>query len=792
MEENNTITAPNDRGMLDKLSFAILSVVAFLVPIFFLPVAFISSQFATSLLFGFGIILSALIYIVSALMSGSLEIPQPAKYMLWLTGLVPLVYVLAGVSNGFSRMVFLGYTFDISTVGFVLLSFVYLFLVSTLFKSKNRIFYSYIAFVVSTLLLAVFIIVRMIFGVKVLSFGIFNELTSTPVGTWNNLGIFFGIATLLSLMTYQMLRTSRLVKILLSLALLVSLFFLALINFTTIWMVVGSCSLLYIIYSVFTQTSSDMVSGWVSRIKRIPLYPAIVVIIAVIFSIWSSTVGTYLTNKMKISSIDVRPSLSVTMDIARNTIKTRPLFGSGPNTFVTQWLSYKPNDITTTVFWNTDFAYGIGLIPTFAVTTGLIGVLSWLIFFGCYLYLGIKSIFTKIEDYFTRYLVVSSFFISLYLWVMSWVYVPSAVVFILTFFFTGLFMASLYLAGIVGTRVHTFSLNPRLGFVTSFMLVAVFIACGALGYGLYKNSESLWYFQKSSYALNTVGNVSDSEMYMAKAITAVPYDIYYRALAQIELVKLNQVVSQDQTKVKVEDLQKQFSDVLSSAIKAGMSARDADPANYLNWLSLGQIYEAVIPTKVQGAYESAQMAYNEAYRRNPKNPAIAIMFARLEIAKGDLKTARAYVYQAIQAKQNYLDAYFLLSQIEVSDKNLKGAIESVTAASVIDPTNASTFFQLGLLKYNAQDIPGAIVALEQSLKLAPDYANAKYFLGLSYELSNQHAKAIGLFEDLAKTNPESKEVQTILSTLKSGKSLFNNTQTTKAEKNKELPLKENQ
>jgi len=305
-----------------------------------------------------------------------------------------------------------------------------------------------------------------------------------------------------------------------------------------------------------------------------------------------------------------------------------------------------------------------------------------------------------------------------------------------------------------------------------------------------RNSQSLWYFQKSFYSLNTVGDMTASEGFMAKAIATVPYDVYYRSMSEIGLLKLNAIVSQDQKVVKLEDIQKQFTDALPGVINAGLSATKADPTNYLNWISLGRVYETLVPYKIQGAYESAMSSYTEALRYNPKNPGILVMFARLAFTNNDLKTARNYVMQSINMKQNYLDAYFLLSQIEVADKNLKGAIDSVTAASIINPSDPSIFFQLGILKYNNRDVLGAIDALEKSLKLSPQYANAKYFLGLSYELNGEREKAIAQFSDLKASNPESKEVEAILTNLVAGKSIFENAQTKAPEKASKLPVKE--
>ena len=123
--------------------------------------------------------------------------------------------------------------------------------------------------------------------------------------------------------------------------------------------------------------------------------------------------------------------------------------------------------------------------------------------------------------------------------------------------------------------------------------------------------------------------------------------------------------------------------------------------------------------------------------------------------------------------------------------NIKRAIDSVTASSVINPTDPGIFFQLGLLKYNIQDFDGAISALEKATTMTPDYANAKYFLGLSYEVTGEHQKAIEQFLGLKVTNPDSKEVDLILSNLIAGKPIFTNAPSTKPEKAKSLPVKEN-
>ncbi len=794
MHEHTANTHSIKETRWNKISFSILLFITVLSPIFFLPLKFLSLQFGTSLLFAFGVILAMFVYAASVLKNGTVELPGKTRYVWGFLSIVPIIYILSGVTNGFTRFLFFGYTLDNSTIGFILLSFVYMYLVSVLFRDKKRIIYSYLAFVLSTILFSIFLLLRIVFGAEFLSFGMFTELTNTMLGSWNNIGILFGVSLILSLLTLQMLKVNRVIKIVLSLVIILSLLFLALVNFVITWPLIMICSVLFILYSMFHSDIGILSKvTWKTRLIRIPVYPVLVIVISVVFMIWGASIGGYLATKLHVTNVEVRPSLSVTFDIAKHTLKSSPFFGSGPNTFLTQWLAYKPANVFPTIFWNTDFVTGIGLIPTFAITTGILGLLSWIIFFVFYLYLGVKSIFSKFDDSFIGYILVSSFFASLYLWVMTCVYAPSTPILILTFFFTGLFFASVYVSGMLSMKLIVFSSNPKKGFLVSFLMVALSVSGIFFGHELIRNVQSLRYFQKSSYALNSANDFSASENYMLKAISIVPNDVYYRSLVEIELAKLSGILAQNPDLTVAGEAQTQFNEGLTSAIKAGLAAKDADKSNYLNWVSLGRVYESVSDQKlqVQGAYNSASFAYTEALHRNPNNPGILLMLARLSANNSDLKQAETYALQSIKAKSNYLDAYFLLSQIEMADNNSAGAIDSVSAAAVIDPTNPAIFFQLGLLKYNTEDYDGAISALEHAIGLASDYANAKYFLGLAYEMKGRHEEAILLFENLKAGNPESSDVASILANLKAGKPVFTNATSSKPEQSKTLPLKEN-
>jgi tetratricopeptide (TPR) repeat protein len=294
-------------------------------------------------------------------------------------------------------------------------------------------------------------------------------------------------------------------------------------------------------------------------------------------------------------------------------------------------------------------------------------------------------------------------------------------------------------------------------------------------------------------AANEQGNIDSAETLIERASSLASLDIYSRFLTGIELARMNALLSKKTSDSEAEKVRDDFQNILGKALNYGRSAVSIDNGNYQNWLSLGGVYEAVVPLKIEGAYEAAKGAYNEALARNPKSPAILLALARLEAVKGDGEKAREFITKSLQMKSNYTEAVFLLSQIEVQEGNIKAAIQSVEAAAVLSPRDPTIRFQLGLLKYNQKDWSGAANAFESAVLLNQNYANAKYFLGLVYDKLGKEKEAIALFEELAKTNSGNEEIALVLKNLKAGKSPFANAEPpvdSKPEKRSKLPVGE--
>lgn len=774
----------------EKLSFVILFLTIFLLPFFFVPSASVNFSSAKVFLLYLGVILSFVFWFVAKLKEGKFEFPKSILFIFAI--LVPLVYLVASLFSGSIKTSLLGGGFEIDTFITIVAFFLLFILVTLLFKSKQKLLYLYIGFFVSVILVILFQLLRLIFGPEFLSLGVFFSPISSLVGKWNDLGIFFGLAIVVLLSTLEFLNITKFMKVVSYIILLLSVIFLVIINFTTIWFAVGIFSLILFIYSLMFKSKEqiDNISenNAITK-KKFSLIPLVVFLIAIVFVISGGLFTETISSTFGISQLEARPSWQSTFEIAEKTLKESPVLGVGPNRFSTEWLKNKPEGINSTIFWNTDFNFGISFIFSSLVTTGILGFVSWVLFIVMFLFVSLKGVFNLKEDLLKKSIVISSFFASVYLWVFNILYVPDVVVLSLTFVFSGVLLASLYNDEAIKKINISFSKDSKMGIIVisvSVILLALTILWGVFAA---KKFISNIYFQNGMVAANVNGDVDSSEANIKTAIKFDENDLYYRTLSQINLIKLNQISVQKDVEEKV--LQEQFRNTLGKAIDNAKKAVNIDNTNYLNWLSLGNVYETVVPLRVEGAYQSAMVSYQQALKYNPESPSIYLTMARLEILNKNIKKAKDYISTSLNKKNNYTEAFFLLSQIEVDEGNIPAAISSVESASTLSPNDPTVFFYLGLLRYNNKNYNEAVTALERAVGLSPSYSNAKYFLGLSYEKVNRITDAIAQFEDVKTLNLDNKEVQQILNNLKNSKDPFaGNESEKKPESREKLPVKE--
>jgi hypothetical protein len=346
----------------DTAVFVLIVSLVFLLPIFFVPSLAVPFHVSKLLLLGVFVALAFILWLSARIRDGVFAIPK--HKFLWAAVLIPVVTLVAALMSANPKISLIGTGTDMTAFSFVLLSFVLMFLVAVTANTKRRILYFYLSFLASLAIVALFHLVRIIPGVDFLNLTLLTDRTSNLIGKWNDFGVFFGLALIFSLVTIEFMALTKQLKVLTYVVLIISLFFLALVGFPLIWIVVGLFSLFLFVYRMRIDKKAvqqDVVTGDGEVIS--PKSPGVlsrtwhsllVVVIALVFVLSSSPLGSkvyekmsrdggvtvplhyYLSTKLGIFNIEVRPSWDSTLEIATNTFKENPVFGSGPNRFVNE------------------------------------------------------------------------------------------------------------------------------------------------------------------------------------------------------------------------------------------------------------------------------------------------------------------------------------------------------------------------------------------------------------------------------------------------------------------------
>ncbi len=743
----------------------VIAVVFGILPLFFVPVAFAPFDYSKTFFVIIGLLVAVIAFSLSVLRSGRLLVQIPwALVAFWSVGIVAIISALL---SGDLRDAFLGDTLNVQSAVFTLLLIGIASIASFLGQTKKTIMLMYTLLTASAVLLGIFHLLRIVFGADFATFGVFTGVTATPLGGWNDLGLFFGLSILLSLVALEQLPLTRYGKYLFAGVVAFSLAMLMVVNFFAIWLVLGLVSLVILMYTL----TKDRFSGETISMEEQPIslysivISAVVFVTSLIFIIGGSAVGGFIADKIGVNYVEVRPSLSATMDIARNVYSDNAFVGIGPNRFVDAWRLYKDPSINQTIFWATDFGGGSGYVTTQFVTNGIFSIIAWVMFFALFLFSGFRMLFRSVQvDRFWYFIGSSSFIAAVYLWGMSFFYNPSATILLLAAIFTSTTFAAYAALSPVSLRLFTVNNNRRAGFALVGVVMVVIIGASSALYYTGRHYASVYAFG-SAISGNAGNTIEAIEQAIASAYAATPNDVFARQLAAYQVAKMNTLLTvTDPTP----EQQQAFQTAAANGINAAQLAVNADPTDPQNWSVLGSIYSILAAAGVDGASEKAQDAFTEARRFDPNNPSYALQEAQLASRTGDTQTAREKALEAVQLKSNYTDALLLLTQLDIAEGNTEDAAATTRAMISLEPNNPARYYQLGVLESSLENEENAIAAFERAVALDPNYANARYFLALAYAQQGRTDDAIAQLEVVRDLNPDNTQVQDLIDQLRNG------------------------
>ncbi|QQR64433.1 tetratricopeptide repeat protein [Candidatus Kaiserbacteria bacterium] len=750
----------------------ILVIIFGLLPLLFIPSAAVPFEYTKVFIVIGGLLIALVLYSLSVLRSGvfSVGVSYP---LLALWGIVGITFLSSFLSGDF-RDSLVGDLFSIHSTAFVailaLIPTVWLLLKS----SKAPVMRMYVLLALSTTILVVYHLFRLKFGQEFLSFSIFTSTTSTPVGSWNDLALFLGLTVILSLVALEQIALTKIGRLLFASVTLISLFMLGVINFFMVWLILGLTSLVMVVYSIGKERFSGNQLSFtpsISNFNSTSLTTSLIVFaVSALFVVGGATLGGAISKFTGVSYVEVRPSLEATADIARQVYKDNAFLGIGANKFTDAWRLYKDNSINSTPFWNTDFNAGNGYITTFFVTTGVFGGLAWLLFIVLYLITGIRKLLgaTEDSDRMWYFIGLSSFVSAIYIWGMSIVYVPGAVILLLGALCTGVSLSAFSVLDGISPRIFFVGANRRSGFVLTLVVITVIIGSVSVLYVTGRHYSSVYTFMESVISMQQGKSIDELEDRVESAYKLSSSDVFARRIAEFQIARMNALMAtKEPTEVQIE----QFNNAGILGINAANQAVSIDGQEPSNWSVLANIYSILALVPVEGAQQRALDALAKSRELNPKSPLPYLESALLEARSGNVDIAREYIQQAINLKPNYTEAFFLLSQLEIATGNVEAAIKSSQSVITLEPNNPARYYQLGVLESSRDNIDGAIASFEKAISLDENFANARYLLALAYDQKGRSGEAKQQFEAVLRLNPGNEEVTILLQTIQTEGSL---------------------
>ena len=799
----------------EKISKCCLCALIFLAPIMFLPWTAdpvgINKQAAVAFL----AILGFVFWLAKTLSEGKLVWPKSL-----IAPAVGLFVIVSGVSaylSAFSLDSFYDLFGRIDNFPSLLTFALIFFLASVLLRTGDYILKSIWVFLSSAILLAVFQMLHFLsgslFGAFLLPWDFSRVIDFNSVGTANALAIFFGLALITAVIMLASQMFAGKSKIILYVAAALFLAHVILIGFWPVWFGLVLAMIFLISYRFISELHLAKTKGASEfSIKKLSL-PIAVFVIAFLLLLAKPPIGNFLN-----FAVEIKPTYDATMEIAGKVADQSwrgAFLGSGPGTFVNDYLSHRSASLNATNLWLLTFNQGSAFWPTILATGGYLGTAAFALLILAFIWTAFRAAAKKFKETPVDVAVKDGqslelgviFGVSggLFLLILLFLYPFNYTLGIAWFFAMAVLVASAAGSKKNGWSVISILTSPQRALIVSLAIILLMTFSAYVFYFEAKNYIAEIYYGRALALSGDVEKIDDSINNLGRAVNLNPNKSgFLRALAQVFLIQIGKTVNQKPSETLTQtQIQAQLQTAIANAVNSAQAAAQLDKENFYNLWTQGSVYENII-LFADGADKQAVQSYEEAFKRNPQSPSVQLDIARTHLAAADrtdltlsalaqaekkdeekeaalkqekealLNSGKAALEKSIALKSDYVPAHYLFSQLYERTGDTAKAIEKAQDAKKFAPGDLGALFQLGRLYYNDNQLEKAQAEFEESVAVNPDYSNGRYFLGLVYDKRGFKNKAVAEFEKIKELNPDNKEVAQILENLKAGNPALHN------------------
>lgn len=679
---------------LDFVIIGAVFLVFFLCPLFFTGLTAQNMGFEKITLFYFLVLLGAVAWVTKAVIIGELNIKRtPLDWPIVSFLAIFIVSTILSISQKDSLLGTYGNPAKSLAAIVVFIIFYYLVINNIDQKRIKLLFWGIVG---STSLIAIFSLLQLL-GKFVLPLDFTRAASFNPLGSLSGLTMYLVMALpmlvigLAQISEIHIGLTSKIlvgaIKTVLGAVILISLFVLALLNGFTFWpaAIVGLVIVLMFLLSKIIKISSSNIV--------IPITTFLLLIILLVL-------GNFNIMSLNLP-VEVSLSRRASFEIAKDSLKDSPLFGSGPSTFYYDFDKYKGTDFNASPLWDAKFDNGSGYLFEVAATVGSLGVLAAVVIFLVALSICFLTLI-KVRKNDTQSILLALFssFITVIIFNLLFTLNNSLVLISTLIAILAVAMAIVNYPEKFKTLNLSFRASPKY----ALALAAIFLTLSAGVVILFTLGVKMYL---ADVYVRQALNTSDINQKIAKlnqAIVLAPYqDVYYLNLANNHMALANQEVSGARNQAVIENS-------LSLAIDTGKKGLALSPNNAANSEGMALIYENA-SFYVQGALEWAENLYNKSTELSPDSPTPYLRIALINMARANAEKDKSqqeyYINEAIKkydlalAKKSDFGAANYGKAIAYERLNkLDEAIEQLKKAVILTKNNVDYRFELGRLYFN--------------------------------------------------------------------------------------------
>src|SRR3989344_1832031 len=351
--------------------------------------------------------------------------------------------------------------------------------------------------------------------------------------------------------------------------------------------------------------------------------------------------------------------------IALEALKTSPLFGTGPATFLSDFTQFRPLSLNLSPTGSVRFPASSSQYLHVLTLTGILGLATYLFLVARVFIIIFKLLKTQSESPLRHFTLaaltcVGALFISQIFVVSSYS--------TLFFLFTLLILATLALKHLGSSLIHEANIDivastetgihspllPAICFTLAISLSLPSLYLGSRGY----YAEVIFYQALQAASANNAKATYDL---LLSAIRTNPYvDTYRIAFSQATFLIANNMASNVPPAGLTESDRNTITQLIQQSVQEAKNAVSLNPQKVTNVENLASIYRNLLSI-AQGADAWTLASYLQAIRLDPTNPNLRISLGGLYFANKNYDEAVRHFQAAVDLKPNLANAHYNLS-----------------------------------------------------------------------------------------------------------------------------------